>query len=46
MQAVTRRFNDALLQAQKNRAAERVLRVLSEETAVDLKYLFDRRWPR
>lgn len=40
VQAVTRRFNDALLQAQKNRAAERVLRVLSEETAVDLKYLF------
>jgi hypothetical protein len=40
VQAVTRRFNDALLQAQKNRAAERVLRVLSEEAAVDLKYLF------
>ncbi|MBL9005194.1 MAG: hypothetical protein JNJ46_13155 [Myxococcales bacterium] len=40
VQAVTRRFNDALLQAQKNRAAEHVLRILSEETAVDLKYLF------
>lgn len=40
VQAVTRRFNDALLQAQKNRAAEHVLRILSEETSVDLKYLF------
>lgn len=40
LQQVTRRFSDGLAQAQKNRAAEHILRVLSEEAAVDLKKLF------
>jgi type VI secretion system protein ImpL len=40
LQQVTRRFSEGLAQALKNRAAEHILRVLSEEGAVDLKQLF------
>ncbi len=40
LQQVTRRFAEALGQAQKNRIGEHILRVLSEESAVDLNALF------
>jgi type VI secretion system protein ImpL len=40
LQQVTRRFSEGLAEAQKNHAAERILRILSEESPVDLTQLF------